>query len=172
MKAVVYYGPKTVSVKEVPDARLERPADALVRITTTDTCGSDLHRYDGRTDMQPGRVLGHENLGEVIEVGDTVELVNDALGIERETPDRRSQGTARMLGWFSLGLGAAAFAATSRLSRLCGVDDSRTARTVLRAAGVRELGHAAALLVPRRAGGGRGRGSPGTSWTWLPAVGP
>ena len=83
-----------------------------------------------------------------------VRSVTDALGIERETPDRRSQGTARMLGWFSLGLGAAAIAATPRLSRLCGVDDSRTARTVLRAAGVRELGHAAALLIPRRAGWG------------------
>ncbi|MEU1688922.1 SRPBCC family protein [Micromonospora sp. NPDC005707] len=80
--------------------------------------------------------------------------MTDALGIERETPDRRSQGTARVLGWFSLGLGAAAIAATPRLSRLCGVDDSRTARTVLRAAGVRELGHAAALLIPRRAGWG------------------
>lgn len=83
-----------------------------------------------------------------------VRSVTDALGIERETPDRRSQGTARVLGWFSLGLGAAAIAATPRLSRLCGVDDSRTARTVLRVAGVRELGHAAALLIPRRAGWG------------------
>ncbi|WP_433281585.1 SRPBCC family protein [Micromonospora sp. CA-244673] len=80
--------------------------------------------------------------------------MTDALGIERETPDRRSQGTARVLGWVSLGLGAAAIAATPRLSRLCGVDDSRMARTVLRAAGVRELGHAAALLIPRRAGWG------------------
>ncbi|MGW5668963.1 glutathione-independent formaldehyde dehydrogenase [Micromonospora sp. NPDC003776] len=75
MKAVVYDGPKTVSVKEVPDARIERPTDALVRITTTNICGSDLHMYDGRTDMQQGRVLGHENLGEVIEVGDGVDLV-------------------------------------------------------------------------------------------------
>ncbi len=83
-----------------------------------------------------------------------VRSVTDALGIERETPDRRSQGNARVLGWFSLGLGAAAIAATPRLSRLCGVDDSRTARSVLRAAGVRELGHAAALLIPRRAGWG------------------
>jgi glutathione-independent formaldehyde dehydrogenase len=75
MKAVVYEGPKTVSVKEVPDARIERPTDALVRITTTNICGSDLHMYDGRTDMEPGRVLGHENMGEVIEIGEGVDLV-------------------------------------------------------------------------------------------------
>lgn len=75
MKAVVYDGPRTVSVKEVPDARIERPTDALVRITTTNICGSDLHMYDGRTDLQPGTVLGHENMGEVIEVGEGVDLV-------------------------------------------------------------------------------------------------
>ena len=43
MKAVVYEGPHKVSVKDVPDARIERPTDALVRITTTNICGSDLH---------------------------------------------------------------------------------------------------------------------------------
>ncbi|MFG3604607.1 glutathione-independent formaldehyde dehydrogenase [Micromonospora chersina] len=75
MKAVVYEGPRTVSVKEVPDARIERPTDALVRITTTNICGSDLHMYDGRTDMESGRVLGHENMGEVIEIGEGVDLV-------------------------------------------------------------------------------------------------
>ncbi|SCG53208.1 Threonine dehydrogenase [Micromonospora echinaurantiaca] len=75
MKAVVYDGPRTVSVKEVPDARIERPTDALVRITTTNICGSDLHMYDGRTDLQPGTVLGHENMGEVVEVGEGVDVV-------------------------------------------------------------------------------------------------
>ncbi|MGR6319328.1 alcohol dehydrogenase catalytic domain-containing protein [Micromonospora soli] len=64
-----------MSMKEVPDARIERPTDALVRITTTNICGSDLPMHDGRTDMQPGRVLGHVNLGEVIEVGAGVDLV-------------------------------------------------------------------------------------------------
>ncbi|MFG2052982.1 SRPBCC family protein [Micromonospora sp. NPDC048930] len=81
-----------------------------------------------------------------------VRSVTDTLGIERATSDRGAEGLARVLGWFSLGLGVTALAAGSPLSRLCGVDDSRTARTVLRAAGARELGHAAALLVPRRAG--------------------
>ena len=75
MRALVYHGPKNVSVDEVPDARIERPTDALVRITTTNICGSDLHMYEGRTDVEEGKVLGHENMGEVIEVGDGVDRV-------------------------------------------------------------------------------------------------
>jgi glutathione-independent formaldehyde dehydrogenase len=75
MKAVVYDGPRQVSVKDVPDARIERPTDVLVRITTTNICGSDLHMYEGRTDFEQGRVFGHENMGQVIEVGDGVDKV-------------------------------------------------------------------------------------------------
>jgi glutathione-independent formaldehyde dehydrogenase len=59
----------------VPDARIERPTDVLVRITTTNICGSDLHMYEGRTDFEQGRWFGHENMGEVIEVGDGVDKV-------------------------------------------------------------------------------------------------
>ena len=72
MKALVYDGPRQVSVKDVPDAKIERPTDVLVRITTTNICGSDLHMYEGRTDFETGRTFGHENLGEVVEVGDGV----------------------------------------------------------------------------------------------------
>ncbi|MFB7574967.1 MULTISPECIES: glutathione-independent formaldehyde dehydrogenase [unclassified Streptomyces] len=75
MKAVVYDGPRTVSVKDVPDARIERPTDVLVRITSTNICGSDLHMYEGRTDFEQGRIFGHENLGEVTEVGAGVDRV-------------------------------------------------------------------------------------------------
>lgn len=75
MRALVYDGPRTVTVKEVPDAKIERPTDVLVRITTTNICGSDLHMYEGRTDLETGRVLGHENLGEVVEVGSAVDRV-------------------------------------------------------------------------------------------------
>jgi len=75
MKAVVYEGPRKVSLKEVPDARIERPTDVLVRITTTNICGSDLHMYEGRTDFETGRWFGHENLGQVVEVGEAVEKV-------------------------------------------------------------------------------------------------
>lgn len=75
MRALVYRGPKDVAVEDVPDARIERPTDALVRITATNICGSDLHMYEGRTDVEQGKVLGHENMGQVIEVGSAVDKV-------------------------------------------------------------------------------------------------
>ncbi|WP_250907662.1 alcohol dehydrogenase catalytic domain-containing protein [Nonomuraea sp. NEAU-A123] len=75
MKALVYNGARDVVVKDVPDARIERPTDVLVHVTTTNICGSDLHMYEGRTDLVPGRVLGHENLGEVVEVGSAVDRI-------------------------------------------------------------------------------------------------
>ena len=75
MKAVVYNGPRDVSVNEVPDAKIERATDVLVKITSTNICGSDLHMYEGRTGMESGRILGHENLGVVIEVGPAVDRV-------------------------------------------------------------------------------------------------
>ncbi|MER7006406.1 alcohol dehydrogenase catalytic domain-containing protein [Dactylosporangium sp. NPDC000555] len=60
MKAVVYEGPRQVRVKDVPDARIERPTDVLVRITSASICGSDLHMYEGRTDFEQA----HEPDGE------------------------------------------------------------------------------------------------------------
>ena len=68
MKALIYNGPHDVQVKEVPDAKIERPTDVLVKITSTNICGSDLHMYEGRTNVERGKVLGHENLGKVVEV--------------------------------------------------------------------------------------------------------
>ena len=75
MKALVYNGPKDVSVKEVPDAKIEKPTDVVVEITTTNICGSDLHMYEGRTSVEKGKVLGHENLGKVVEIGPAVDTV-------------------------------------------------------------------------------------------------
>ena len=75
MKALVYNGPRDVQVREVPDAKIERATDVLVKITSANICGSDLHMYEGRTSMEPGRILGHENMGEVIEVGPAVDRV-------------------------------------------------------------------------------------------------
>jgi glutathione-independent formaldehyde dehydrogenase len=72
MRGLVYEGPRDVRVEDVPDARIERPTDVLVRITSSNICGSDLHMYEGRTNLDPGMVLGHENLGEVVAVGDGV----------------------------------------------------------------------------------------------------
>ena len=75
MKALVYNGPRDVSINDVPDAKIERPTDVLVRITSTNICGSDLHMYEGRTSVECGKVLGHENLGEVIEIGNAVDRI-------------------------------------------------------------------------------------------------
>lgn len=75
MKAVVYDGPRDIKVRNVPDPKIQRPTDVLVRIVRSNICGSDLHMYEGRTDMEPGRVLGHENMGVVAEVGGAVDKV-------------------------------------------------------------------------------------------------
>ncbi|MEU8709761.1 glutathione-independent formaldehyde dehydrogenase [Streptomyces sp. NPDC048565] len=69
MKAVVYKEPYEVAVEEVDDPRILDPNDALVRITSTAICGSDLHMYEGRTAAEAGIVFGHENMGIVEEVG-------------------------------------------------------------------------------------------------------
>ncbi len=58
MKVLVYYGPFDVRISEMPDAKIEQPTDVLVKITTTNICGSDLHMYEGRTDMEAGKILG------------------------------------------------------------------------------------------------------------------
>jgi len=75
MKGVVYRSPRDVRVEDVPDAKIDWPTDVLVRITSTNICGSDLHMYEGRTDLEPGMVIGHENLGQVIEVGSAVKRI-------------------------------------------------------------------------------------------------
>ena len=72
MKALVYYGPYDVRVIETPDAQIEQSTDVLVKITTSNICGSDLHMYEGRTNMEEGRILGHENMGKVVEIGSAV----------------------------------------------------------------------------------------------------
>lgn len=77
MKALVYHGERDVSIDEVPDAGIEQPTDVVIKLTTTNICGSDLHMYEGRTDMEAGRILGHENLGEVVAVGDAVQRIKE-----------------------------------------------------------------------------------------------
>jgi glutathione-independent formaldehyde dehydrogenase len=72
MKAVVYSGAYDVAVREVPDPRIEDPQDVIIQVTTTNICGSDLHMYEGRTNVEQGKVLGHENMGVVAEAGPAV----------------------------------------------------------------------------------------------------
>ena len=93
MKALVYHGPRNVSVDDVDDARIEAPNDVLVRITATNICGSDLHMYEGRTDFEQGRIFGHENVGEVIEVGSGIDKI--AVGDMVSAPFNVSCGHCR-----------------------------------------------------------------------------
>jgi len=70
VKAVTWQGKRNVSVQEVPDPRIEMPTDAIVRITSTAICGSDLHLYEVLAPyMKSGDILGHEPMGIVEEVG-------------------------------------------------------------------------------------------------------
>jgi threonine dehydrogenase-like Zn-dependent dehydrogenase len=70
MKALVWHSPKHVSCDEVPDPKIEHPRDAIIKVTSCAICGSDLHLYDGYIPgMMNGDVLGHETMGEVVEVG-------------------------------------------------------------------------------------------------------
>lgn len=74
MRAVTWQGFEDVRVEAVPDPRIEEPTDALVEITSTAICGSDLHLYRPLTPfMEPGDILGHEPMGRVVAVGDAVE---------------------------------------------------------------------------------------------------
>ena len=73
MKAVVWHGTEDVRVDEVPDPAIQEPTDAIVRITSTAICGSDLHLYRVLTMyMEEGDILGHEPMGIVEEVGSEV----------------------------------------------------------------------------------------------------
>ncbi|MEU6283746.1 zinc-dependent alcohol dehydrogenase [Streptomyces sp. NPDC047028] len=73
MKAVTWQGKRDVRVDDVPDPRIEEPTDAVIRITSTGLCGSDLHLYEVLTPfMTPGDILGHEPMGIVEEVGPEV----------------------------------------------------------------------------------------------------
>jgi threonine dehydrogenase-like Zn-dependent dehydrogenase len=70
MKAVCYMGVEKMSVETVPDPTILNPRDAIVKITSTCICGSDLHLYNGFVPtMEQGDIMGHEFMGEVVEVG-------------------------------------------------------------------------------------------------------
>jgi glutathione-independent formaldehyde dehydrogenase len=73
VKAIVYEDVRRLGVKDVGEAVIEEPTDAVIRVTSSAMCGSDLHMYDGRTGAEPGLVFGHEPLGVVQAVGSAVE---------------------------------------------------------------------------------------------------
>mgnify|MGYP006196908001 CR=1 FL=1 len=73
MKAMVYGGPGQKSWTEVPDPSVQQPTDAIVEMETTTICGTDLHILKGDVPaVQPGRILGHEGVGRVVETGSAV----------------------------------------------------------------------------------------------------
>jgi len=73
MKAVCWMGKENIQVHDVPDPRILNPRDAIIRITSTCICGSDLHLYGGFVPtLEQGDILGHEFMGEVVEVGPQV----------------------------------------------------------------------------------------------------
>jgi len=82
MKALTWQGHRRVSVEEVPDARIEEPTDAVIRVTSTAICGSDLHLYElFGAYLDRGDILGHETMGIVAEVGSEVQTLRPGMRV-------------------------------------------------------------------------------------------
>ncbi len=76
MRAVTWQDRRTVSVETVPDPVISRPTDAIIKVTSTNICGSDLHLYETLgAFMTAGDILGHEPMGVVVEVGSEVTAI-------------------------------------------------------------------------------------------------
>ena len=89
MRAVVWHGKRDVRVDEVPDPVIQDPGDAVIRVTSTNICGSDLHLYEVLgAFMHEGDVLGHETMGVVEEVG---------AGVTAISPGDRSKSANALL---------------------------------------------------------------------------
>lgn len=70
MKALTWHGKSDIRCESVPDPKIQHPRDAIIKVTACAICGSDLHLYDGMMpDMHSGDIVGHETMGEVVEVG-------------------------------------------------------------------------------------------------------
>ncbi len=73
MKALVYHGPEKIALEDVPMPKIIEPDDAIIRVTTSTICGTDIHIWHGgMPQVQDPRVIGHEFVGEVVEVGPAV----------------------------------------------------------------------------------------------------
>lgn len=90
MRAVIFDGPRQIVVRDVPEPRLIDPMDALVRVRAAAVCGSDLWTYRGMASVAPGSRIGHEFLGEVVDVGPLVDWVR--VGDWVVAPFRYSDG--------------------------------------------------------------------------------
>ena len=122
MRAVTWQGRRKVSVDNVPDPAIKEPNDAIIRVTSTNICGSDLHLYEVLgAFMSPGDILGHEAMGVVEEVGREVDnlsvgdrvvipfniccgqcfMCDHGLQSQCETTQNRDQGTGAALFGYS-----------------------------------------------------------------------
>ena len=93
MKAISYQGPRKMSVSTHSKPKIKKPTDALLRVTTTGICGSDLHMYDGRTPLDKGTVVGHEIMGVIEEVGEARSRGGQFRTSASTRPARRSGPT-------------------------------------------------------------------------------
>lgn len=75
MKAITFEGARKMSVSNESKPKIKSSTDAILRVTTSGICGSDLHMYDGRTPLEKGTVVGHEIMGVIDEVGEAVESI-------------------------------------------------------------------------------------------------
>ena len=122
MRAVTWQGRRKVSVDTVPDPVIKEPTDAIIRVTSTNICGSDLHLYEVLgAFMSPGDILGHEAMGVVEEIGSDVTdltagdrvvipfniccghcfMCGQGLQSQCETTQNRDQGTGAALFGYS-----------------------------------------------------------------------
>src|SRR5918997_5489596 len=76
MRAVTFQAPGEVRIEERPEPGLDASDDAIVRVEATGICGSDLHIYHGRVEIEPGFTIGHEYVGTVVDAGDSVTEVS------------------------------------------------------------------------------------------------
>jgi threonine dehydrogenase-like Zn-dependent dehydrogenase len=103
MRATVWNGRNSVQVEEVPDPQILNGQDAILRITSTSICGSDLHLYDGYIPtMRKGDILGHEFMGEVVEVGPDVHELKEGDRVVVPFPIACGRCTMCREGLFSL----------------------------------------------------------------------
>ena len=126
MKALTWHGKRDVRFDDVPDPLIRQPTDAIIRVTTTGLCGSDLHLYEVLGPfIDPGYVLGHEPMGIVEEVGSEVtELAGDRVVIPFQIAcghcfmcDQGLQTQCETTQVREQGMGAALFGYTRALRR-------------------------------------------------------
>ncbi|MGW5347691.1 alcohol dehydrogenase catalytic domain-containing protein [Streptomyces sp. NPDC004050] len=176
MKAVTWQGRRDIRVETVPDPRIVDPTDAVIEVTTTGLCGSDLHLYEVLGPfLDPGDVLGHEPMGVVVEVGPEVKTLapGNRVVVQGSSSSRTScpprgrpsptptypGGNVAVLGLGPIGDMCTRIAAHQR-ARVFGIDlvPTRLARAKQRGVEVYDLAQLGDGLVDavRDATGGRG----------------